>query len=605
MRLINTLLFLFLILIALIIAHDISATYKWNHNVKREIQDNLQFKLTIAYSVFLNELDKFNHMALIVGELNTKLVPLIEYDKYHSIDILLKNISSLHNIDLMFLLDDEERLAASNVLIKNKSHQANFDLSRPKVELISYPLAQLAEQFEIDIPQQRELQHVLCIRTFATFRYDNGDLAGRIVMLKIINNHTPLVQRMAKLANANIVIYDKYLQKVNTNFTQKITRNKQILQDENNNKYLTKTQSLKNTQGRKIAEIMVAIDDRELKKKYVELGIKSFLPLIIMLTLSFLLIFILKIHVFDHVKTLIHGLRNVANGNLKTRLPVLSGNSNEISNMMQNFNLTMQKLEHFYSQLQENRTELKSLNQQLTQEVIDRKKAEQAAEKANKAKTKLMGIAAHDIRGPLGGILANLEILQDSEVQLEDAARQECIETAYTAVNQLLTLANDMLDSSVIETGELKLQLSAQPLQPLIEQRLKIYALLAHTKEIQINTDFKTNPIVFMDKNRVVQVFDNLIHNAIKFSLAGSCIEVRLEAIGRYAKVTIGNENVEKAIDESFTGDRELTQKIEEKSTGLGLIIAKKIIKRHQGHFLFLKTIPNKTSAEFTIPLYK
>ena len=193
MRLINTLLLFFVILIGFVIANDLYITYKWNQNIQNEMQDNLNNKVSIAYSVLSNELDKFNHLTLTIGELNSKLLPLLEYDNYHSIDILLKNISSLYDIDLIYLLNDENKLSSSNFLtIEKKAHLSpllsqDLSLVSHNAELISISPEMLA-----DMPQftnQADPLSLLAIRSIVKLRYDNGDFAGHIVMLKIINNN--------------------------------------------------------------------------------------------------------------------------------------------------------------------------------------------------------------------------------------------------------------------------------------------------------------------------------------------------------------------------------------------------------------------------------
>lgn len=610
MKLINLLLFLFIVLIAIIIAHDGFSIYQWNQNVKREVQNNLEYKLTIAHSVLLNELDKFTHTGHMVGELHSKIVPLIEYDKYKGIETLLKNISTLHQIDLMFLLDDERNIVAANRPFNSGvSQKIPLDGTNGHAHLVTYPSAILAGYFRL--PKLTERLFILAIQVQVEFQYDNGDPAGKIVMLKMINFQNGLVQRMAELADAEIIIYNRAKEMLIGSFTTQPQAIASGVQDETGVSFSLQSKTIRNLRNEQIAELVVAVNDNLLQKKYTQLGVKGFLPLIITLILAGVLIFVLKKYVFDYIKILIKALQKVANGDLETRVPTIHSRGNEVTSMLVNFNLTMQRLQHFYTQLQNSRSQLENVNDQLMAEIQERKKAERAAAQANQAKTQLLGVAAHDIRSPLGGVLANLEILQDNEIELPESVRQECIETAYTAVNQLLTLANDMLDTSVIETGELKLQRQAGYLQPLIEQRLKIYALLAKTNQVRLHCQYQHNPLVYMDKNRVIQVFDNLIHNAIKFSREEGEIQVRLEQIDGFAWVSIINLNPTEA--ELETGSETLvaienciTHKAGrgEKSTGLGLAIAKKIIQRHQGRFFFDNNANPQTSAKFTIPIF-
>ncbi len=226
----------------------------------------------------------------------------------------------------------------------------------------------------------------------------------------------------------------------------------------------------------------------------------------------------------------------------------------------------------------------------------------------NQQKNRLLGIAAHDIRGPLGGILANLEILQDQELHLSQDKKQECINTAYTTANHLMTLVNDLLDASVIETGELRLQISSGNLKQLLNQRIDLYSLQAKIKSITIIPHLPVEPQVAMDKNRITQVIDNLINNAIKFSPSGKTILVRLEMDKHFAKTSIIDEGPGFSVTEQqyiFSDTSKLDHKptAGEKSTCLGLAIARKIISRHQGE-LSLKSVSGEYSMfSFTLPL--
>ncbi|MFK5894690.1 MAG: HAMP domain-containing sensor histidine kinase [Pseudomonadota bacterium] len=581
MRLINTLLLLFVILIGFVIVNDLYTTYKWNQNIQREMQENLKNKVTIAYSVLLNELDKFEHLALIVGELNSKLLPLLEYDNYHSINIVLKNISSLYDIDLMYLLNDENILSSSNLTISNnKNYLTNttfedVSLKNNKAEFIN-----ISPKIFAVMPQfikQSDPYSLLAIRSIVKLRYDNGDVAGHIVMLKIINHNRELIQRISKLVKANVLIINKNKDVVLTNYPGNISPD--ILENKNK-QYLSKKKDLLDREENKIASLVIFSSEQELEAQYTQLTINSFLPLIITSLLATILFFILKYRVFDYVKKMIDALKKVANGDLKTRVELPSGQGNEIANMMVNFNDTMEKLE-------QGQKSLKKLNQQ---------------------KNKLLGIAAHDIRGPLGGILANLEIFQDKDLDLTPDKKDQCIKTAYTTANHLLTLVNDLLDASVIETGELSLQIGSGNIRGLLEQRLNLYELQAKIKNIHLIHNLLIEPQVLMDNNRITQVIDNLINNAIKFTPPGSSISVQLEIEKQFAKVSVfdqgpGFTKTEQQYIFSDASKLDHQPTAGEKSTCLGIAIARKIIATHNGE-LSLKSLPGKGAQfSFTLPL--
>jgi len=233
---------------------------------------------------------------------------------------------------------------------------------------------------------------------------------------------------------------------------------------------------------------------------------------------------------------------------------------------------------------------------------------QKSLKKLNLQKNRLLAIAAHDIRGPLGGVLANLELIQDKQLDLSEDKKEECIKTAYATANHLLTLLNDLLDASVIETGELKLQLVSSNLKELLEQRIDLYSLQAKIKNISITSDFLIEPQVIMDNNRISQVIDNLVNNALKYTASGKSVRVRLETEKQYAKVSIIDEGpgfTNAELNYIFSDASKLDHKptAGEKSTCLGLAIARKIIISHHGE-LELKSVAGKGSLfSFSLPL--
>lgn len=236
--------------------------------------------------------------------------------------------------------------------------------------------------------------------------------------------------------------------------------------------------------------------------------------------------------------------------------------------------------------------------------------AKQSLIQLNQQKKRLLGIAAHDIRGPLSGILANLELLHDPDLRLPREQQNECIQTAYTTANQLLTLVNDLLDASVIETGELRLQMAQENLKEIIVQRLRLYTLQAEVKQIRIIEELSDVPQIRVDKNRIIQVIDNLLNNAIKFTPTGKTIIVKLGIMNDFIVTTVIDQGPglsKKEQDYIFSDVSKLDHQptAGEKSTCLGLAIAKKIITMHQGS-LSLKSTPGTGSQfSFTLPLHQ
>ena len=520
MRIINALLLLFIILIGFVISNDLYTTYKWNQSVQREIQDNLKNKVTIAYSVLLNEIDKFEHKALLVGELNAKLIPLLEYDNYYSIDILLKNISSLYDIDLMYLLNDENVLSSSNTTLKNINIADQFSLQSNPSELIKIPLEMAA-----GFVSESTNHSLLGIRSVVKLLYDNGDLAGHIVMLKIVNNNQNLIKRIAELVTANVLIIDNSNDVVLSTFSGiEIPDISPYMT--NSKSYLSEKKELLDGKGNKIASLIITLSEQELKEHYSLITIQQFLPLIITLLLSIILLLVLKYHVFDHIKNMIDALKNVAQGDLLTRveLPLMLVQGNEVTDMLVNFNSTMEQLQHLYVALENSRMQFEILNRKLTKEVRQKKKAEQAAESANQAKTLFLANMSHEIRTPLNVILGYVQILQRDQ-QLTDIHKQ-AITTIERSGRHLLGLVNEILDLSKIESGKMIVNKTEFNLVALLMDVFELFKTQSIEKQIEYHLDISSNISsgywVLSDENKLRQILINLISNAIKFTDTGT-----------------------------------------------------------------------------------
>lgn len=520
MRIINALLLLFIILLGFVISNDLYTTYKWNQSVQREIQDNLKNKVTIAYSVLLNEIDKFEHKALLVGELNAKLIPLLEYDNYYSIDILLKNISSLYDIDLMYLLNDENVLSSSNTTLKNINIADQFSLQSNPSELIKIPLEMAA-----GFVSESTNHSLLGIRSVVKLLYDNGDLAGHIVMLKIVNNNQNLIKRIAELVTANVLIIDNSNDVVLSTFSGiEIPDISPYMT--NSKSYLSEKKELLDGKGNKIASLIITLSEQELKEHYSLITIQQFLPLIITLLLSIILLLVLKYHVFDHIKNMIDALKNVAQGDLLTRveLPLMLVQGNEVTDMLVNFNSTMEQLQHLYVALENSRMQFEILNRKLTKEVQQKKKAEQAAESANQAKTLFLANMSHEIRTPLNVILGYVQILQRDQ-QLTDIHKQ-AITTIERSGRHLLGLVNEILDLSKIESGKMIVNKTEFNLVALLMDVFELFKTQSIEKQIEYHLDISSNISsgywVLSDENKLRQILINLISNAIKFTDTGT-----------------------------------------------------------------------------------
>ena len=240
--------------------------------------------------------------------------------------------------------------------------------------------------------------------------------------------------------------------------------------------------------------------------------------------------------------------------------------------------------------------ELEKLNEQLrvnnTSLEEARHLAEQSflvAEEANKAKSTFLSNMSHDIRTPMNAIIG-FTTLAASNIDNQEKVK-DYLSKILSSSNHLLSLINDVLDMSRIESGKIYLEEQEANLSDILHDIKTIITGQIHAKQLELYMDVMdvTDEDVYCDKTRLNQVLLNLLSNAIKFTPAGGTVSVRVaqlpnapEGSGLYeirVKDTgIGmSQQFAKRIFEPFERERTSTvSKIQ--GTGLGMAISKNII---------------------------
>ncbi len=224
----------------------------------------------------------------------------------------------------------------------------------------------------------------------------------------------------------------------------------------------------------------------------------------------------------------------------------------------------------------------------------------------NELKNRFLGIAAHDIRSPLAGAMGIVQLLLIEELGKINSDQREVLELVKSSGNQILNLISDLLDVSVIESGNLKLNFSETSLTTMIRDKVRLHQFAVKQKNIRITTELSDAPNVTIDPERFGQVLDNLLSNAAKFSPENSHILVKLEMDDNNILTSVvdsGPGISDEDREQLFGLYRRLTAKptAGEKSSGLGLAISKKIMDAHQGDIIV--TSPPGEGATFTIVL--
>jgi len=212
-----------------------------------------------------------------------------------------------------------------------------------------------------------------------------------------------------------------------------------------------------------------------------------------------------------------------------------------------------------------------------------------ALQNSNQSKVKLIGMASHDLRGPLGSISGLAEFLQDGELGKLNEDQLDVISSIKDASEKMLALVEDLLDLSVIERENVELHYEPTDLKQVIDKSVRLQTPNAKRKAITLNIRADELPqAVLCDGQQIGRVVDNLISNAIKYSPKNTQVYIRLEPYQDRAVIHVDDEgpgipdeDLPRMFEEFGTTSVKPTG--DEKSVGLGLMICKKIVHAHHG----------------------
>jgi len=227
----------------------------------------------------------------------------------------------------------------------------------------------------------------------------------------------------------------------------------------------------------------------------------------------------------------------------------------------------------------------------------------------NNLKNEFLGMAAHDLRNPITEILLSSSLLSKYSNKLNEKEKERLLNRIHYSGDFMSNLIDGLLDISKIESGKSELELTNNEYVKFLEECLELNRLNAKRKNITIDIiSDKKLPNLKFDSIKLKQVLNNLIGNAIKFSPKGSNITLKVEKESNTMITKIIDEGPgipDYEIPKLFKEFQKLSVKPTdgEKSTGLGLAIAKKIVEKHNGHIGVESEVGKGSTFYFSLPL--
>jgi len=227
----------------------------------------------------------------------------------------------------------------------------------------------------------------------------------------------------------------------------------------------------------------------------------------------------------------------------------------------------------------------------------------------NNQKNQFLGMAAHDLRNPIGAIQSCSQLLFEETTDVLNKADIELLKAIVDTSKFMFQLLNNLLDISKIEAGKLELTLSAIDVVPFIERNVSLNQMLAEKKQIKLVFRGADNiPAIKIDPTKIEQVLNNLISNAIKYSFPNTTIQICVSQQENSILISVQDEgqgipeNEMSKLFQSFQ-TTSVQSTSNEKSTGLGLFISKKIVSGHGGKIWGESEQGKGSTFYFTLPL--
>ncbi|GAF66387.1 hypothetical protein BTS2_3287 [Bacillus sp. TS-2] len=214
---------------------------------------------------------------------------------------------------------------------------------------------------------------------------------------------------------------------------------------------------------------------------------------------------------------------------------------------------------------------------------------------------------SHELRTPLTTMKSYLEALEDGAIDDKELAPR-FLNVTQNETERMIRLVNDLLQLSKIDSRDYQLSLSTVDFSMYLHEVIDRFDMIASKRNIHFIREISAQlAYVKIDRDKLTQVLDNIISNAMKYSPDGGNVTIRMEQLGQNVHVSIADqgmgiprESQSKIFDRFYRVDKARARSIG--GTGLGLAIAKELVQAHQGEIWVESMYGKGTTIFFTLP---
>lgn len=280
--------------------------------------------------------------------------------------------------------------------------------------------------------------------------------------------------------------------------------------------------------------------------------------------------------------------------------------------------LTLRKLTE---KLTYSNEELQAMNEELQAQQEEISEANRKLTEVSRTKSDFLANMSHELRTPLNSVIGFSEVLQDETFGPLNEKQGEYVGHILTSGRHLLSLINDILDLSKVETGRMELERSRFPLREALDAAMTLLKekALKNSLELSLEVDPDADVMIDADQRKLKQILFNLLSNAVKFTPAGGSVRVLARRVpGRgigageeapgWVEVSVTDTGIGIKAEDMPKLFKEFTQlespyTKEYEGTGLGLALTKKLVELHGGTIEVTSEIDKGSRFYFTLPL--